>query len=271
VAASDGRFGAGAYVVPHEPTTLRGTGWDPHRVVQLDADRATGTYIYFRFDAVADADGTFTTPFGAELGRQGIWVVTADQAQTPSYPYCEAMAYPTVLPPIDVWGGAFLWDIKWLYVQGLTAGCDVDRYCPEGIVTRGQAASFLARALGLAPAATDAFTDDDDSLHEANINRLHAAGITVGCGPTTYCPDAPLTRAQMATFLARGLDLPPTSTDFFTDDDGSVHEDAINRVRAVGLTYGCGGAHFCPDGLVTRGQIAAFLHRANRGIPAPGD
>ena len=66
-------------------------------------------------------------------------------------------------------------------------------------------ASFLARALGLTVGANDYFTDDESSTHEANINRLRFANLTSGCTPTTYCPNADVTRGQMAAFLHRAL------------------------------------------------------------------
>ena len=66
----------------------------------------------------------------------------------------------------------------------------------------------------------------------------------------------------MATFLVRGFHLPTTGTDYFTDDEGNTHEANINRLRASGITFGCGGSNYCPNGLVTRGQMAAFLYRA---------
>ena len=56
------------------------------------------------------------------------------------------------------------------------------------------------------------FTDvDPDSSHAAGIDALAAAGITVGCAtePLRYCPHSPVTRAQMATFLTRALQLDP--------------------------------------------------------------
>jgi hypothetical protein len=39
------------------------------------------------------------------------------------------------------------------------------------------------------------------------IEALVASGITVGCGPAVYCPDAPLTRRQMAVFISKALGL----------------------------------------------------------------
>ena len=50
------------------------------------------------------------------------------------------------------------------------------------------------------------FVDDDGNFHEASIEALVAAGITRGCGDERFCPDAPATRGEMASFLARGLD-----------------------------------------------------------------
>jgi hypothetical protein len=52
---------------------------------------------------------------------------------------------------------------------------------------------------------TDFFSDDVDSIFEDDINAIAAAGITVGTGEGTYSPGADVSRAQMATFLARSL------------------------------------------------------------------
>ena len=43
----------------------------------------------------------------------------------------------------------------------------------------------------------------------------------------------------MAAFMVRALDLPATDIDFFTDDNGSVFGDDINRLAASGITRGC--------------------------------
>lgn len=73
------------------------------------------------------------------------------------------------------------------------------------VVTREQMASFLRRAFGVAASATDAFTDDETSIHEADINAVAAAGIATGCGGSRYCPLGTVTRGQMAGFLERIL------------------------------------------------------------------
>ncbi|MEC7522514.1 MAG: S-layer homology domain-containing protein [Myxococcota bacterium] len=153
-------------------------------------------------------------------------------------------------------------DIYAIYAAGITRGCGPRRYCPDAPVTRAQMASFLVRALDLPPSSDDRFTDDDRSSHEADIQALAASGITRGCGGTRYCPDAPVTRAQMATFLDRALSLPSGRRDHFADDDGHWAERHIDALAESGITRGCGAGRFCPEEPVTRAQMASFLARA---------
>lgn len=162
----------------------------------------------------------------------------------------------------DIYTSPFYRDILWLHQAGITGGCGGGRFCPNQSVTRAQMASFLVRALQLPPATRDYFADDASSMHQADINALHAAGITGGCADGAYCPNQAVTRAQMASFLARALGVPASGQDSFTDDNGSVHEADINAVAAAGITGGCSATAYCPNNPVTRGQMAAFLHRA---------
>jgi hypothetical protein len=162
----------------------------------------------------------------------------------------------------DVANSPYLLDIIWLVDSGITAGCDVDRFCPNSSVTRGQMAAFLVRALNLPAASRDYFTDDESSQFEAVINSLAASGITGGCGGSRFCPNTVISRGQMAAFLVRALELSPSSHDSFSDDESSQFEADINSLARSGITGGCGGTRFCPNAVVTRGQMAAFLHRA---------
>ena len=163
-------------------------------------------------------------------------------------------------PFTDVVG--FEFEISWLYREGITAGCAATRFCPRNPVTRGQMAAFLNRALGLPATATDFFDDDDGTLFEGDINRLAAAGITGGCATRRYCPNSNVSREQMASFLTRAFTLPPSATDFFGDDESSIHEGSINALAAAGITGGCAANRYCPTANVTREQMAAFLYRA---------
>ena len=162
----------------------------------------------------------------------------------------------------DLGNSTFRDDVEWLAAERITGGCGAGRYCPTRDVRRDEMAAFLARALGLTGEAPDAFTDDEGNTHEANIDRIAAEGITGGCGGTNYCPAASVKRDQMASFLARALELTGSAPNAFSDDTGNTHEANIDRIAQAGITGGCGGGKYCPSADVTRGQMAAFLRRA---------
>jgi hypothetical protein len=153
-------------------------------------------------------------------------------------------------------------DIAWLIAAGITSGCAPNFYCPTANIRRDEMASFLARALGLTGTAPNAFSDDNGNVHEPNINLVAQAGITSGCGGGHYCPAATVRRDEMASFLARAAHLTGTAPNAFTDDTGNPHEPNINLVAQAGITTGCAAGMYCPANLVTRAQMASFLHRA---------
>ena len=170
---------------------------------------------------------------------------------------------PPASPFTDIGSSQFKNDINWLYNEGITGGCTATTFCPNANVTRDQMASFLSRALSLPATSLDFFTDDEGNIHEAAINRLAAAGITGGCAIGRFCPKDTVKRDQMASFLVRAYHLPASSTDPFTDDEGNQHENQINALAASDITGGCAANRYCPTASVTRGQMAAFLHRAD--------
>jgi stage II sporulation protein D len=107
--------------------------------------------------------------------------------------------------------------------------------------------------------------DDVLPTHQfaGEILGLHELGITTGCTATTFCPNRAVTRAEMAAFLTRALNLAPDGTaDPFTDDDRSIFENEIETLHQHGITTGCTATTFCPNRAVTRAEMAAFLTRA---------
>jgi len=153
-------------------------------------------------------------------------------------------------------------DINGIAAAGITTGCGPGLYCPGSPVTREQMATFLARALKLSPVTVGPFGDIGGSTHSDNINAIAAAGITTGCTPSAFCPAQPVTRDQMATFLVRALDLPPSGAIPYSDLGGTTHAADIAAISAAGITTGCGGTNYCPFNPVTRAQMASFLTRA---------
>jgi hypothetical protein len=133
-------------------------------------------------------------------------------------------------------------------------------------------AAFLVRALDLTDdGGQDWFSDDDGSIFESDINRLAQAEITFGCNEaqTSFCPGETVTRGQMAAFLVRAFGYTdPGEGDWFSDDDGSMFERDIDRLRVAGVTVGCNppsNTRFCPDDPVRRDQMASFITRALNG------
>jgi hypothetical protein len=183
-------------------------------------------------------------------------------------------------------------NIECLKGSGVTAGVTATTYAPQAIVRRGQMATFVAnmidRANGLdtpgapnlpdlptAAASQDRFTDDEASVHEANINRLAQANIISGQTTTTFNPEGEVSRAQMATFIAEALEFLrgaplPEGNDAFTDDETSNHEANINRLATADIVDGTSAAGFSPENRVTRAQMASFIVQALADLNADG-
>ncbi len=106
------------------------------------------------------------------------------------------------------------------------------------------------------------------------IERLFNSGITTGCNtnPLIYCPEQPVSRAEMAVFLVRGVHgtnfVPPVATGIFSDVPTSQWAaNYIEQLYADGITTGCNPVLmlYCPSQSVTRAEMAAFLLRARHG------
>lgn len=194
-------------------------------------------------------------------GRWGTWAALFPVATTPQF-----TDVPSSSPFFDSANILRLWSI--------TTGCTPDRYCPANNVTRGEMAVFLVRSLlgdnfSFPPAPY--FTDVPATHPFFNfIQKLRELGVTSGCTATTYCPDASVTRGQMAVFLVRGKFLALLG-DNFSFPQNPYFSDVpaadplfgfIQKLRELGITSGCTATTYCPASPVTREQMAAFLVRS---------
>ena len=153
--------------------------------------------------------------------------------------------------------------------------CAERRICPNEPLQRWVMAVWITRALNETPTrghSRTRFADVDQNQWWARYVELLAdLEITAGCDtdPLRYCPDKPVTRAQMATFLVRALNLNPAPSAGFTDTENTTHQANIDALAAARITAGCNTdpLRYCPDKAVTRAQMATFLIRTLRITP----
>lgn len=149
-------------------------------------------------------------------------------------------------------------------------GCGTQRLCPNDPLPRWAMAVWLVRALdGRDPphTPTPRFADVPAGWWwRPHVERLAELGVTRGCArePARFCPQEPVSRAQMASFLQRAFRLTPAPSAGFTDTAGNTHESAIDALAETRITTGCEAvpSRYCPSRTVSRAQMATFLHRA---------
>jgi hypothetical protein len=172
----------------------------------------------------------------------------------------------------------FCGDITWLLDEGITTGYDNGTYQPGAPVARGAMAAFLMRyAEHLVPGSTDgdwsvvnSFTDVPGShpFHD-EIEWLASTGVTSGYPDGTFAPGRAVSRSAMAAFLMRFTEeLFPGSTDgdwsatpFWDVPPSHLFHDEVTWLASTGITGGFPDGGFHPGENVSRGGMAAFLHR----------
>ena len=143
----------------------------------------------------------------------------------------------------------------------------------DGIFRQKAGEYYAAGALLLAPPPGAIFSDVPlDHWARHWIETLHGRGVT-GCGtaPARYCPDAAVTRAEMAVFLLRAEEgvafAPPTcGTPPFADvpcADGFAAW--IAELARRGVAAGCGAGRYCSDRPVSRQEMAVLLLKVLEG------
>jgi hypothetical protein len=227
--------------------------------------------------SATDGGGAITVT--AMSSSTSTWTIAA-----PTPGSIQASCPSGLVPPsgfVDTEGNNHAAAIDCLKAWHITNGTTSTSYSPSSTVTRAQMASFLVRLIEgsgvVLDPGSDAFTDDDGNTHEANINKLAAAGITSGRSPGAYDPGGLVTRAQMATFLARTYEKVAARTvslegivDRFSDDNGLTHEVNINKVALLGITQGKTPTTYDPASNLTRAQMASLLARTLSRLVAEG-
>ncbi len=259
---------------------------------------ATGTLAA---SAWADSNGHYTIPIQTAGTYYVVTDVTGHQDQLFDGIACEGGCDVTSGTPVTVTGGADtggidfslepdpifsdvppgfwarLW-IRTLYSNYVTRGCATDplRFCPASPVSRGEMAAFLLKSkegrVYTPPAAVGLFGDVPASSPFAPwIEEIAARGITSGCSsnPLLFCPDASVTRRQMAVLMLKTIEgplyTPPAATGMFNDVPVSDPTAPwIEEIARRGISAGCSANPplFCPDQVLNRDQMAVFLVKA---------
>lgn len=155
--------------------------------------------------------------------------------------------------------------VDYLVVKEITKGTSATEFGTNQNIKRGDAAVFIAKALGLnAQNAPNQGFIDLNSRVEGYVNAIVEAKIAGGKTRTTFDPGANITRQEMAKMLANAYQLKATSNAGFTD----VGKNWIGYVAALkdhGITLGKSPTKFAPTESLTRGEFALFIYRAEKG------
>ena len=174
---------------------------------------------------------------------------------------------------LDAAGSVHGWNLSRLAADGVldNTECGLDLICPRLAIENWVIAVWLVRVLDGGdpePLGFNRFEDVHPGLQwAAHAERLAELGVVSGCSvePARFCPQAPVTRAEMASLLARAFNLESDTPAGFVDvDPQSAHAASIDAIAAAGLAGACGAGpdHYCPDDFVTRGQAATFIATA---------
>lgn len=180
----------------------------------------------------------------------------------------------TTMPFNDVSRSDWFYDaVNYVYFNNLMDGVSSTQFAPNSSTTRAMVVEIIYRMAGSPSVSTTAgFTDVASSAWYADaVNWAARRGIVEGRTATTFDPNAPVTREELATLLYRyavnsGYD---TSVGANTNilsytDAGSISDYAFDSLQwacGAGIVNGTGNGVLSPQGQATRAQLAAMLMR----------
>ena len=171
--------------------------------------------------------------------------------------------------------------VYYVYAYGLMNGTAEATFSPENATTRGMLVTILYRMEGSPQGGGwSPFTDVDPELYYAQPIAWAAwNGIVKGITETTFSPDAPVTRQQMAASLYRYAawkkwDVSQQGNLFQFTDWEQIQEYArtpLAWASAAGLIQGKENNILDPAGTATRAQVATILQRFHSAYVAPAE
>lgn len=206
-----------------------------------------------------------------EGGRYANGAITETRHRFSSYVVVENKVSFGDTSSVQAWAGR---QIEVLAAKGIINGKKDGVFAPQDNVTRAEFAKLLIEALDLdSETATNKFSDvKDGDWFAPYVAAAAEQGIINGRTATTFVPNATITRAEMATMVARALkatagvkeveDVKAALASF--SDASSVHatlEAGVALASSKGLIIGANGK-FRPNDTANRAEAAVIIYRA---------
>ena len=232
------------------------------------------SYVDTYVDALGHAwdGGTVTKqPTATETGIKTYTCTRCSATKTETIPAggCPSAGF-TDVPGEDNWAHA---GIDYCVANGLMSGVGDNLFAPKMTTTRAQIVQILYNLEGEPKVSgTMPFTDLTQNWYKDAVLWAYQTGVVSGTSATTFAPDLPVTREQIAVILmgyaekVLGVTRTWTPADLSTfPDAGSVSgwaKDALADAVALGLISGAsngGQTYLEPQGSATREQVATIL------------
>ncbi|MEC1771884.1 S-layer homology domain-containing protein [Schinkia azotoformans] len=172
----------------------------------------------------------------------------------------------------DVSNHAFYYEaVTELAQRGVLGGYEDGTFKPNRPVTRAEATKIIAFDLGLAYKNVYSYSPFRDVVASdwfyQPVTALTLAGGIGGYGDGTFRPNQTITRAEMASLLVKAYQLSTNRNVYLPFQDipaNSWYASAVKVLYANQVTSGKSAVSFAPNDAVTRGEMAAFVHKAGK-------
>lgn len=213
---------------------------------------------------VTASDGIFFTMIDPQLDGTVLEVTAQDHAGNKSVVFTVIVGKSSSFTDLTS-NHRFYKEISYLLTKEVITGFPDGSFRPNDKVTRSQAAIMIGRALNLNGNQRETGFKDVGASSKASgfIASAVERGIIKGFPDNTYRPNEPVTRGQMAIFIARAFDLKNEAEVSFTDvQEGSASYIYIKRILAERITTGYSDGTFKPERNLIRSDFSAFMARA---------
>ena len=211
-------------------------------------------------------------PTATETGVRTYTCTRCNATKTETIPAggCPSAGF-TDVPPESNWAHA---GIDYCVANGIMGGMGDGTFAPTGTTTRAQIVQILYNLEGTpAVSGTTPFTDLTANWYKPAILWAYQNNVVAGTSPTTFDPERPVTREQIAVILTQymfhvlKMNRTWTPADLSTFPDGanvsSWAKEAMQDAVALGLINGTkasdGLVYLDPQGSAARQQVATIL------------